>query len=168
MDAANVKQIVDACNEKELNYSIITMMPTFIRKNTNNFIKVQGDNIYGFRKPLFSENNGVSGIEMLICPAEQVCEIHITADYKDMKELASDLGLTLTEEELNHLIHMDKYDAPLEPATGDYNRFKYITGKNYELLTEEEKAEYETAKAAYEKEKANHLGVNQAASISMF
>lgn len=168
MTGSEAKQIIDACNEKNINFTVVTMMPTFMRKNENTVVKVVDENIYAFRKPIFAENNGVSGIELMIMPVEQLCEFHINGSYEDMESLAEDLGLDLTEEELATLIHMDKYDAPIEPETGDYNRFRYITGKAYDLLTDEEKEAYEEAKTKYEEEKAKKLGKNQAASISMY
>ena len=167
MDGTEAKKIIDACNERNINFKIVTMMPSNIIKNENTVVKAIGDNIFGFRKPIYSENNGVDGIEMLIMPMEQLCEFHITADYSDMKSLCEEIGVDLDDDELKLLIRMDKYDSHLEPETGDYNRLKYISGKAYELLTSEQKQEYDEAKAAYEEEQAKKLGKNQAAQISM-
>ena len=167
MNSSDINKIINACNNNNINFSVISMMPTYIRKNEDTIIKVVGDNLYGFRKPIFAENNGVNGIEMLIMPLDQLCEFHITANYDEMKSICDEIGVNLDDEELKLLLHMDKFDSAIEPVTGNYNGFRYITGKAYELLSDEEKEEYNTRKEEYEKQKADKLGHNQAASFTI-
>ena len=167
MTGSEVKTIIDACDARDLNYKILTMNPTNINKNENTVVKINGDNVIGFRRPIFSENNGVGGIEAIILPVEQLCEMKITGDYDNIKSLSEEIGVEFSEEDLAILIHMDKYETALEPETGNYNRFRYKRGAEYNLMTDEEKEEYENAKTAYEKAEETRLGKNQAASISL-
>ena len=168
MTPADCKYILDFCEDRKMVCSFITMNPTYITKNSNTVVKVREDveTIVGFRKIPFAQNNDVNGIEFVELPIDQLCEIKAWGDYADMAALAEHLGIELSEEDKQIIISIDKSNVQIEPETGNYNRFKYITGKAYELLTPEEKAAYDEAKAKHEAEKATKLGKNQAASIS--
>ena len=56
----------------------------------------------------------------------------------------------------------------LNPETGDYvHGFHYLSKKEYDELSPEEKEAYDASKKEYEEAKEKYIGVNQAASITL-
>lgn len=102
----------------------------------------------------------------------------ILSDYSDIHEvitcgtseqilkLVAELGASLTEDQVKIVVNIDKRNYDIKPMTGNYLGFKPLTQKQYEALSDEEKAKYDSEKTAYEKEKANYIGQNMAASVT--
>ena len=165
MTGEECKVILDYCEENEMSCTFVTMNPTHITKNSGTVVKALEESIVGFRKPIFATQNDVNGIEFIELPLDQLCEVKVYGDYNQMKGLAEEIGVELSDSDLEILINIDKKDVQIEPETGNYQGFRYISGKAYELLTPEEKEAYDAKKEAYEAEKNKILGRNQAASI---
>ena len=92
----------------------------------------------------------------------------LSCHYEQAKTFLESLGTDITEDDLKVILDIDKKNYDLKPETGDYvSGFHYLSKKQYEELTPEEKAQYDASKAAYEKAKAEYIGKNQAASITL-
>ena len=65
------------------------------------------------------------------------------------------------------LLEIDKKNYDIIPETGDYNRFHYLSKKQYEALSKEDREKYDKEKAEYEEKKEKYIGQNSAASITL-
>lgn len=85
---------------------------------------------------------------------------------KFIKEIATDIDLT--DDELKILVKIDKGNYGIIPETGNYiDAPKYLSPKQIADLSDEERTQYEAKVDKYNKEKANYIPANQAASISL-
>jgi hypothetical protein len=94
--------------------------------------------------------------ETLVTTADydSVHEMTFGGDYKMAKAFLDQLGLSLSKEQEEILMKIDRSNYTVKPATGDYHPFKVLTPEEYEALTEEEKAAYDKAKRENDLEKA--------------
>ena len=95
-------------------------------------------------------------------------EIETAGSYEQIMAFASKFAIELSDEEKNVILQIDKKNYDIKPIQGDYaHRFVYLSKKQYEALTDEEKAAYDESKAKYEKEKAEYIPQNSSAIITM-
>jgi len=126
-------------------------------------------------------NNGVSGIvkpgtarmyeanvRAVVCEFVDIHELETAGSYEQIMAFASKFAIELSDEEKNVILQIDKKNYDIKPIQGDYaHRFVYLSKKQYEALTDEEKAAYDESKAKYEKEKAEYIPQNSSAIITM-
>ena len=89
-------------------------------------------------------------------------------DYQQIVKFVERLGsISLNDDELKILLEIDKKNHDIIPETGDYNRFHYLSKKQYEALSKEDREKYDKEKAEYEEKKEKYIGQNSAASITL-
>lgn len=153
-------KIFNAINSAGIkNFEVLTD-GSFIHMRNNDFdtIKWNGSNtlicIRSEKMPgatAFPGNVRVSTIDV-----EQIEEIRIGGDAKDMLAYAEALGFSLEDDEIAKVNKINSMNRSIIPPTGDYFNFNYLTEEEYEQLTPEEKEEYDKRKTRYESYKSEH------------
>ncbi len=87
---------------------------------------------------------------------DQVEEIRIGGDAKDMLAYLDALGFALEDDEKERVNKINAYNRSIIPPTGDYFNFNYLTKEEYDQLTPEEKEEYDKALRRHESYKSEH------------
>lgn len=125
--------------------------------------------IVAFRSATIGGSHNVyNGIQVVIADFADVHEIRTGGSYDQIKKFCESFNVELTDDEFKVLLKIDKQNYDIKPETGDYNKsFTYLSSKQYEALSNKEKAEYAERKAAYEKAKAEYIPANQAAQITL-
>ena len=155
------QKIFDAMESAGITTFEILTDGSFIRARNNEFdtVKWDGDETFicirSEKTPSatgFGGNIRISAIHM-----DQVEEIRVGGNLKEMKAYIEALGFSLTEEETKKIVKIESYsNRTINPPTGDYFNFNYLTEEEYNALTPEEKAEYDKKKNAYEAYKKEH------------
>lgn len=134
-----------------------------IKPDTSNelFVCIAANNQGGSHKA-FGSNLTVTSVDFT-----DMHEFVVGGDYEKISNFVEALGVELSDDDKKLIIEIDKRNYNIIPETGDYHRFVYLTEAQYDALTDEQKAEYDAAKEAYEKEKASYVGQNMAARITL-
>jgi hypothetical protein len=108
-------------------------------------------------------------IEIIMSDFGDIHEARVGVNPQQAKKFIESLGgVELSDEDFKILLEIDGANRDINPVTGDYvNAFHYLTQKQYEQLSEEEKEEYDTKKADYEAKKASYLPKGAAAQITV-
>ena len=115
-----------------------------------------------------SHNVYAANVQAVLSDYADVHEVRTAGTSDQIKKLVETLGVSLTDEQVKIIVEIDKRNYDIKPATGDYvNRFRYLTQKQYEELSEEEKTKYDSEKEKYETEKEKYIGQNMAATIRL-
>ena len=94
-------------------------------------------------------------------------EFRFGADSETVKKFLEAAGLTLSKEDLQIIVNIDRNNVTIKPVTGDYvNGFTELTEEQLEKLSPEEKKEYEEKLAAYEERKLKE-GLTQGAAAQI-
>lgn len=125
--------------------------------------------VVGFRgQSYYGSVPGWKGnVETIVGRMEDIHNVRTAGDYDQIKKFVSVFGAEFTDDDFKVLLNIDKKRVQLEPATGDYNRFRYLGKKEYDMLTPEAKEEYDAAKEAYEKARRDYIAPNQAARVDI-
>ena len=108
------------------------------------------------------------GVLIMTADPTDCHKARLTCNYEQAKTFLENIGTNISEDELKIILDIDKKNVDLKPETGDYvSGFHYLSKKQYEELSPEEKAKYDASKAEYEKAKREYIGKNQAASITL-
>ena len=91
-----------------------------------------------------------------------ISEFTIGGGFKAIKEFFSEMGITLTKEEQEMLVKIDRSNYQIIPETGNYHPFKPVSQEEYDAMTEEEKAAYDAAK---KEDEAIKSGINQGRAV---
>ena len=143
-----------------------------INDSTNHIVKTVGDMLVGISSSNISGSHNLFGNNKIMVTTADCNDCHkarISGDYDQIKTFLQSLGVSdLSEDDLKIMIDINNKNYELKPITGDYvSGFHYLSKKEEDALSPEEKEEYEAAKAAYEKSKAEYIPLNQAASITL-
>lgn len=172
MTGEQTKKFIQAAEAAKIkNYEFDTDLGTHLYNNDHAINKfVEGDEIvYNIRDARFggSHNTYEKGIQVVAAWTEDIHEARIAGSYDQISTFLKTLGVELSDSDLKIMIDIDKNNVDIIPATGDYNRFVPLTKKQYDALSDEEKKEYDKAKADEEKRQHDYIGQNQAASITL-
>lgn len=115
-----------------------------------------------------SHNTYNGHIRAVVAHTDDIHEARIGGNRAQISSFLKAYGITLSDDELKLLITIDNSNVDIKPATGDYNRFKPLTKKQYDELSPEEKKAYDAAKEAEEKRQHDYIGQNSAASITLY
>lgn len=108
------------------------------------------------------------GIQIEMSDFGDIHECRAGGSLEQIKKFAAAFGDTLSEEDLKILVKIENTNVNIKPETGDYvNGFHYLSAKQIEQLSPEEKADYEARLAEHEKSVREYIPANQAASISL-
>lgn len=130
---------------------------------TNECIVAFGRENYAGTARLYEAN-----VRAVVCDFVDIHELETAGSYEQIMAFASKFAIELSDEEKNVILQIDKKNYDIKPIQGDYaHRFVYLSKKQYEALTDEEKAAYDEAKAKYEKEKAEYIPQNSSAIITL-
>ena len=125
------------------------------------FVGIRSSNIGGSHR-IFNGN-----IQVVATDFTDVHEMVFGGDSQKIIDFAANLGLTLTDAEIQLIYNIDKNNLSIIPETGDYNRFVPLTEEQYNKLSPEEQQAYNEAKEAEEKRVKNYTGKNMAARITV-
>ena len=170
---AQVSKIMSAIEDAKIEEFMVVddIFVRYYNNKTNSIVKADDANeMFVCARSNYSEGGAYKALpgnlEVVAVDYTDMHEIRVAGDYQHVSDFLNKLGLSLTDEELAMLRTIDSRNFTIIPETGDYNpSFVYLTPEEYEALSEEEKEEYNKAKADYELRK-NHLGQHFAASIT--
>ena len=155
------QKIFDAMESAGITTFEILTDGSFIRARNNEFdtVKWDGDETFicirSEKTP--SATSFAGNIRISVIHMDQIEEIRVGGELKQMKDYISALGFSLTEEEEKKIVKIESYNnRTINPLTGDYFDFAYLSEEEYEALTPEEKVEYDKKKAEYEAYKNEH------------
>lgn len=148
MTSSQASTFISAMENAEIGtyYFVTDMSTNFYHDGKTALCKLNGDLLVNFRKPQYPAYRTINGAEVMIADLVDIHEARAVGTAEQIKEVASTLGVTLTDEEYAILLDIDKRDVDLVPATGNYIEFVFIPQEEYEKLTDEQKAEYNEAK----------------------
>lgn len=174
MNKTQCQKWMAALNAAELtSYQFDTDLGTHLMNDGKNAIAIPVDEIEAVlairtNNLAGSHNVYANNVQAVLSDYADVHEVRTAGTSDQIKKLVETLGVTLTDEQVKIIVEIDKRNYDIKPATGDYvNRFRYLTQKQYEALSEDEKAKYDSEKKKYETDKKNYIGQNMAASITM-
>lgn len=172
MTGKQTKKFIEAAKTAGIkNYQFDTDLGTHLYNNSRAINKfVEADEIvYNIRDPRYggSHNTYNDGVQVVAAWTEDIHEARIVGSCKQISTFLETLGVELSESDLKIMIDIDNSNVDIIPETGDYNRFKPLTQKQYDALSDEAKEEYNKAKEAEEERKHNYIGQNCAASITL-
>ena len=113
-----------------------------------------------------SHNTYKNNVQAVLSDYGDIHEVRTGGTSEQILKLVESLGVSLSDEEVKIVVNIDKGNYDIKPETGNYNQFHYLTQKQYEALSENEKAEYKSEKEKYEADKAKYIGQNMAASVT--
>ena len=152
-------------------YQFDTDLGTHLYNDGKNAIAIPDNNLeavvairgnFGGSHPTYANN-----VQLVLSDYADVHEIRTGGTSEQIRTLVENLGITLTEDQVKIVVNIDKGNYDIKPETGNYQRFHYLTQNQYEALSDEEKAKYDSGKEAYEKAQANYIGQNVSASITL-
>ena len=109
-----------------------------------------------------------ANVEIICSNFDDIHAVRTAGSYEQVKKFIESAGLDLSNDEMKVILTIDKHNVDIKPVTGDYvNDFKYLSKREYSELSDEDKKEYDAKKEAYEKVKANYIGKNKAAQITL-
>lgn len=116
-----------------------------------------------------SHNRYQNKINVVVSDFGDIHEVEAGLSVEQAKKFCEAMdGFELTDDDLKILLNIDGANYNINPVTGDYvNAFHYLSKKQLEELTPEERAEYEAKLAEYEEKKSKYLGSHQAAQITL-
>ena len=92
--------------------------------------------------------NGIQGKDNAITTiVEDIADVRraeIYGNYESMKKFLEEYGVTLTNDQIEIILKIDRNNLVVNAMTGDYtNIFHKLSQAEYDALTPEEKAEYD-------------------------
>lgn len=114
-----------------------------------------------------SHNTYQGNIQIMMSDFSDIHEVRTAGDFDQIKTLLDTMGVQLTEDQIKIVINLDTPNNGINPETGNYLRFRYLTQKQYEALSDEEKAKYDSEKKEYEESREKYIGHKMAASITL-
>lgn len=172
MNKTQTRKFIDAAGTAGIaNYQFDTDLGSHLYNNDHAIIKfIDADEIvYNIRDSHFggSHNSNHDPLQVVGAWCEDLHEARIAGTYSQIKTFLETLGVTLSDSDLKIMIDIENMNVDIIPATGDYNRFSPLTKKQYDALTDEEKAKYDADKKAADEAKAKYIGQHSAASITL-
>lgn len=152
-------------------YQFDTDLGTHLYNNDNAIIKyIEGDSaVYNIRNGHSggSHNTSAYPLQIVAAHVDDLHEARVSGTYDQISAFLEAAGVSLSYSDIKIMLDIDKGNTDLIPENGDYNRFKPLTKKQYEELSDKEKEEYDKALAAEEKRKHDYIGQNMSASITL-
>ena len=172
MTGEQMHKFIDAANAAELKcYSFDVDDGTHIINNSSDhIIKTVGDMLVNISSSNIGGSHNLFGTDKVMVTTADCNDCHkarISGDYDQIKTFLETLGVSdLSSDDLKIMLEINHKNYELKPITGDYvDVFHYLSKKEENALSPEEREEYEAAKAAYEKAKAEYIPQNQAAFV---
>ena len=91
-----------------------------------------------------------------------ISEFTVGGGFTAIKDFFNNLGITLSQEEQEMLVKIDRTNYKVIPETGNYHPFKEVSQEEYDAMSDEEKAAYDAAKKEAE---AIKTGINQGFAV---
>lgn len=143
-----------------------------INDGERSFVKNVNGCIVGVTRSNFGGSHtgyGQGGVSIVTSDCLDCHKARVVTDYEHAKTFLENFGADLTDDDLKIMLQIDGKNVELKPITGDYvNVFHYLSKKQYDELSPEEKEAYDASKKEYEEAKEKYLGENQAASITVW
>lgn len=125
-------------------------------------IAIRPANFAGASFPTYADK-----IQVVVSNYCDIHEVRAAGTCEQIKTFVESMGSSLTDEEYKIMLEIEHSNYDIKPETGNYvDRFKYLSKKQYDELSDEEKKSYDSEKEKYEEARKNYIGQNMAASIS--
>lgn len=152
-------------------YQFDTDLGTHLYNNNVNAVAIPNHDleaVVAIRSTNFggSHHNCIDNVQCVLSDYGDIHECRAGGTSEQILTLVKELGITLSDENAKIVIDIDKRNYDIKPETGNYNRFRYLTQKQYEELSDEDKSKYDFEKDAYEEKQKKYIGQNMAASIT--
>ena len=173
MDASQVQKLMNALESAGIEvFDVADDLMNHMFNHKSSLVKVDYSNklFVNFRSSKYTGSHPTyaDNVEVVAAAFEDIHEFRTAGDSDKVKAFVDALGLSLTDDEYNIILKIDKGNYDIKPETGDYiSGFHYLSNKQIAELTPEEKEQYEADLEAYEKAKHDYIGQNMAASISL-
>lgn len=154
-------------------YQFDTDLGTHLYHDTVNAVAIPNHDlecVVAFRANQFNGSHGVyrKNIQCVMSDYGDIHECRTAGTFNEVMKFAEIMGVTLSEEDSKILLSIENNNNDIKPITGNYvDKFNYLTQKQYEALSDEEKAKYDSEKAAFEEAKQKYIGKNMAACITL-
>lgn len=173
MTAEQCKKFMDAIKGAEIKvYEFDTDLGTHLYNDGVNAVAIPNHDlnaVIAFRSNKFNGSHGVytSNVQTVVSDYGDIHEIRTAGSSEQIIKFAKAMGLSLTDDQVKIIVNIDKANYDIKPETGNYLGFHFLTQKQYDELSDEEKEKYDSEKAKYEEEKAKYIGQNMAARITL-
>lgn len=163
MNSSDIQKFINAVQDAGLTvWTAVTDMSTHFWNNPdqNQLIFKAGDGLAHVR--FNRQQEGPGKVFMDYAAAEDIHEIRTSGSAREIKQILEAMGATVSDDDLKIMVAMQAAERDIIPPTGNYLRkdFIYLTEKQLERLSEEEREQYEIEKAeweAYLKEKEKDI-----------
>lgn len=110
--------------------------------------------------------NSNNNVTFMMQNIDDIRRAEVYGNYEAIKKFIDAYGLSLTNDQLEIVLKIDRNNLIVNPQTGDYhNIFHQVSKETYESFTPEQKAEYDKHMA--EEKKRYDLPVGTAARITL-
>lgn len=168
MNTNQVSKIMSAIEAAEIKeYKVTSTTGYHLQNNPSSGVVIEDDanemlhNIRAKSKAYGAEPFAGNAVVESLDYAD-ISEFTIGGGFKAIKEFFSNMGVTLTKEQQEMLLKIDRSNYQIIPETGNYHPFKPVSQEEYDAMTEEEKAAYDAAK---KDDEARRTGINQGRAI---
>jgi len=149
MESSTVSKIFNALETAGIKeYEVLTDECFHLYNNDYGILVNGGDEIYSISRK--SKIVGAEPFEgetvVRVFNTDAIVHFAFGGDFKQVQAFIEACGQSLTEEQKRVLLRIDRTNYNVIPETGDYHPFKELTPEEYEALTPEEKAAYDSAK----------------------
>ena len=163
MKSSEVTKFINAVKNAELTvWTAITDMSTHFWHNPdqNQLIFSDGDTLAHVR--FNRQQEGPGKVFLDYASVDDIHEVRTSGSPDKIKAILEELGMTVTDDDVKIIIRMSGAERDIIPPTGNYlgKDFIYLSEKQLERLTPEEREKYEIEKAeweAYLKEKEKSI-----------
>lgn len=168
METSQVSKVINAIKDAGIKeYKVTSTTGYHLQNNPNSGIIIEDDaNKFLHHIRAKSKVNGAEPftgnavVESL--DYNDISEFTIGGGFEAIKKFFDNMGITLTQEEQEMLVKIDRSNYKIIPETGNYHPFKPVSDEEYAQMTDEEKAAYDAAK---KEDEAIKSGINQGRAV---
>lgn len=168
MNTNQVSKIMSAIESAEIKeYKVTSTTGYHLQSNPSSGVIIEDDanemlhhiraksKVYGAEP--FAGNAVVESLDYA-----DISEFTIGGGFAAIKKFFEEMGITLTQEQQEMLVKIDRSNYTIIPETGNYHPFKPVSQEEYDAMTPEEKAAYDAAK---KDDEAIKSGINQGRAV---
>lgn len=157
------KKFINALKEAGItNYQFDSDLGTHMYNSSNAvlYLDEPEETMYNFtrRIPKYNTPYGDGNILVYSAHVSDLHEARVAGSYEQIKAFIDAYGMNLSEDQLKIILNIDKKSYNINPMTGDYFNFKFLSADEYNSLSEEEKEKYDED---YKKYKLQHDDVKK-------
>lgn len=163
MTLSETKKFLQACEDAGITtYQFDTDLGTHFYNDSRGIIVIDEaeEEAINIRRKFQMNDQYEGDIRIFVANLVDIHEIRVGGTLDQIKKFLNSRGVTLDEEQTKVLLKINNTNLRLNPPTGDYNNFRYLSDEQLAKLTDEEKEKYETERKKYE-DYLEHRGLTQ-------